>query len=87
MKLPQLRGRRRDALIINLAGQLADSRAREAELAEQLKWHQLALGSELRARPGHTLAPPGEGAGRVTVTDPGRRITGTKGQGPGGHAS
>ena len=35
--------RRRDLLIVQLAGQLADSRAREALLAERLSWYQAAL--------------------------------------------
>lgn len=33
----------RDALIARLAGQLADSRAREAALAERLAWYQAAV--------------------------------------------
>ena len=35
--------RRRDLLIVQLAGQLADSRAREALLAERLSWYQAAV--------------------------------------------
>ena len=36
--------RRRDQLIIQLAGQLADSRAREAALRERLAWYQTVVG-------------------------------------------
>ena len=36
--------RRRDQLIIQLAGQLADSRAREAALRERLAWYQTLVG-------------------------------------------
>ena len=35
--------RRRDQLIVQLAGQLADSRAREAKMAERLEWFEAAL--------------------------------------------
>ena len=38
-----LRLRRRDRLIAELAGQLADSRAREAALAERLAWYQATV--------------------------------------------
>ena len=34
---------RRDALIIQLTGQLADARAREAALLERLAWYQAAM--------------------------------------------
>jgi hypothetical protein len=36
--------RRRDQLIVQLAGQLADSRAREAALRERLTWYQTVVG-------------------------------------------
>ena len=37
------RFRRRDRLVTLLAGQLADSRAREAALAERVAWYQAAM--------------------------------------------
>jgi hypothetical protein len=42
--------RRRDTLIAQLAGQLADSRAREAALRERLAWFQAAMQAEPRLR-------------------------------------
>ena len=49
--------RRRDQLVIQLAGQLADSRAREAALRERLAWYQTVVGESpvpgLRAVPGY----------------------------------
>ena len=41
-----MRRRRRDAVIIQLAGQLADARAREAALIERLNWYQQVVNGE-----------------------------------------
>ena len=53
--------RRRDHLIIQLAAQLADSRAREAALTERLTWYQTVVGESpvpLRAVPGYAPRRP-----------------------------
>ena len=52
-----VRLRRRDRLIAELAGQLADSRAREAALAERLAWYQAAVESRPLLRAVRGQAP------------------------------
>ena len=47
--------RRRDQLVIQLAGQLADSRAREAALTERLAWYQTVVSET--PRPGLRAVP------------------------------
>ena len=52
-----MRGLRRDQLIVQLAGQLADSRAREALLAERLAWYQASIAEMPPQTPGLRLVP------------------------------
>ena len=52
-----VRLRRRDRLIAELAGQLADSRAREAALAERLEWYKAAVESRPLLRAVRGQAP------------------------------
>ena len=42
-------GRRRDSLVIQLAGQLADAREREGVLRERLAWFEAAMPSQAPA--------------------------------------
>lgn len=46
-----IRSSRRNALIASLAGQLADSRAREAALRERLDWFSAAMADEPKFAP------------------------------------
>ena len=50
--------RRRDEIIVQLAGHLADSRAREATLAARLAWYQATVAEMAPDAPGLTLVPP-----------------------------
>ena len=62
--------RRRDRLIMELAGQLAYSRAREAALTERLAWYQAAkpkpelriVGEKACAIPTKSAVKPGDNA-------------------------
>ena len=51
------RMRRRDRLVAELAGQLADARAREAALAERLEWYKAAVDSRPLLRAVRGQAP------------------------------
>ena len=50
-------GRRRDSLVIQLAGQLAEAREQNGILAERLRWYQASMPSTPPA-PGLRLVEP-----------------------------